>query len=404
MKTFETSLVLMFAASLAYAADPNVVTREASGQAAIVKGDEAKAVDEATKNALRTVVEQAAGVLITADTTTLNSTLVRDQVYSHASGYVKKFDVLSKKVEKGVVTVTVKAEVLTAALDKDLAAVKTLIGRLGRTRLLLVIQEQSIDNKGIAQRGEILSSRLTDSFRRDGWKIIDEKGTVAEGAMKVSSGVGTGTLDAKEIGRKTDADYIVYGSVNLRFVPPTDKGGLIAEVDSASGKQLMFYVLGDYDLSMFETRTGTNLGKIANKMSFKEMSNMRDIAKLSKSYEESASVLCTTEAPRIVSELRAPVLEFIRNRDVNGYEIAVTVDGLADFASAQEFKKALAEIKDVKEVKNRDFKGGKAQYDVSFLGTADDFGTAIGATTTFRKKRLSVTAVQNNTVEVSIAK
>ena len=403
MKTFKTNLVILFVASLAFAAEPAaVVTKEATGQAAIIKGDEARALDEATKAALRTAVEQAAGVLITADTVTLNSQLVRDQVYARASGYVKKYELVGKpKVEKGVLTVVVKAEIGTAELDKDLESVKGLIGKLARSKLLIVTQEQSIDSKGIAQRGEILSAHLVSSFRKDGWTIIDEKGTVADGAMKVSSGVGSQNLDAKEIGKKTDADYILYGSINLRFLAPAPNATIMPEVDRATGQQLVFFVVGDYDLSMFETRTGANLGKIANKMSFKAMV---DPVKLRKSYEESANLLAVTEAPRIVNELRAPVIEFIRNRDINGYQIAVSVLGLADYAAAQEFKQALGAVKDVKEVKSRDFKAGVAQYTVSFQGTADDFGNAIGAETTFRKKKLSVTGVQDNMVEVSIAK
>ncbi|MBS1153344.1 MAG: hypothetical protein H6Q89_5042, partial [Myxococcaceae bacterium] len=124
MKTFQTCLLVLLAASLALAAEPTVITKEATGQAAVAKGGEQKAYDEAVKLALRSAVEQASGVLVTADTVTLNSQLVRDQVYARASGYVKKFDVVSKKVEKGVVTVVIKADVGTAELDKDLEAVK----------------------------------------------------------------------------------------------------------------------------------------------------------------------------------------------------------------------------------------------------------------------------------------
>jgi hypothetical protein len=406
MKTLKSSLVGLLFASLALAAEAPTVIQEATGQAAIVKGDELKAKDEAIKNALRTAVEQAAGVLITSDTVTLNSQLVRDRVYSKSSGYVKNHSVVSQKAEKGVLTVVVKAEVLTSQLDKDLESVRDLVKKISHSRLLIVTQEQAIDNKGIVQRSEILSAKLVSAFRNDGWKIKDEKSTVFDGAMKVSSGVGTGQLDAKEIGRKSDVDYILYGSINMRFLAPTPGSGFVPEVDSLTGKQLIFFVVGDYELSIFETRTGTNLGKTANKMAFKAGGGdfIKEAAKFSKGYEESANVLSGMEAPRIVNELRTHVIEFIRNRDVNGYELDVVVKGLSDFAAAQDFKKALAAMKDVKEVRSRDFKGGVAQYEVSFLGNAEDFSNAIGSTTSFQKKTVKVSGMEHNTVEVSIGK
>ncbi len=401
MKFLKIAILSLALAVSAWAAEANVVTKEATGQAAITAGDE-KAYEEAKNNALRTAVEEAAGVLLQADTLTLNSQLVQDRVFANTTGYVKKFEILEKKKDKGVVTVKVKADVGTAELDKDLQAVKGIIARLGRNKLIVVIQEQAVDDKGNVTKGELLATILTDQFKKDGWKLIDEKGTGAgtSESIKISSGSGIGILDAKEIAKKTDADYIVYGTVNFRYIPPSG-GGLIPEKNE-KGEQLLFLVTGEYDLSMFETRTGAQLAKVAGKF---DQTNMQSKGKIQagKSYAQTAHDYCKADSPRITGELRNPVLEYLRDKDLNGWEVSMTVSGLADFTAADDFSKSLQSLKNVKSVKAGDFDKGKASYEVSFLGNANDLARAVGAAT-FKKKKLKVEGVKNNTVEVSVAK
>ena len=67
---------------------------------------------------------------IDADTVVVNNQLVRDQVFANTSGYVKKFDVLEKKADKGVMTVKVKADVITESLEKDIVAARDLVKRI----------------------------------------------------------------------------------------------------------------------------------------------------------------------------------------------------------------------------------------------------------------------------------
>ena len=397
MKTFKTGLMLLCAASVALAAEPapTSVTREATGQAAVTKaGGETKAYDEALKNALRAAVEETAGVLITADTATLNSILVRDQVYSRSSGYVKKFDVVSRNVAKGVITVVVKAEVLTAELDKDLQAVKGLIGRLGRTKLIIVTQEQAIDDKGISSKSEVLSSALTESFKRDGWQILDEKGGGNE--LKLAGGVAQGIPAVKDVLKTTDADYIVYGTVNFRY-HVIEIGGKDKE-----GNPVIFPVSAEYDLAMFNVRTRDQLAKVSGKFDEGQMGSKG--VKTGISYTRTSQDFCKLEAPRIITELRTPVIEYLRNASVNGSDVTLVVSGLPDLSAVDDFAAAVKTIKAVGEVKqNGDFENGKMQYTVTVVGSAMDFGKVLGKSK-YKAKALKVTAVRNNTVEVAIGK
>ncbi|HEY1332674.1 MAG TPA: hypothetical protein VGF31_00375, partial [Myxococcaceae bacterium] len=79
---------------------PAVVTKDAEGEAAIVGGNVDRAAREAKEAALRSAVEQVAGVLVSSQSLAVNSQLVSDQVYSHSAGYVRSYDVLSQTTEK----------------------------------------------------------------------------------------------------------------------------------------------------------------------------------------------------------------------------------------------------------------------------------------------------------------
>lgn len=156
-------------------AAPEVVTKEATGEAAIVGENEANALREATYDALRNAVEQVAGVLVSADTLTKNSQLIHDRIYAKTQGYVRKYEVLSQKREKNTLLVTVRAEVGASDLDKDLQAVQRLVSELSRRRMIIVTFESSIDERGVSTKSEVLASELTSAFKKDGWTIIDEK-------------------------------------------------------------------------------------------------------------------------------------------------------------------------------------------------------------------------------------
>jgi hypothetical protein len=61
----------------------------------------------------------------------------------------------------------------TAELDRDLQAVQALLKRLQGRRLVVLLQEQTIDEKGVTTTSGVTSTVLTDAFKRDGWTMID---------------------------------------------------------------------------------------------------------------------------------------------------------------------------------------------------------------------------------------
>jgi hypothetical protein len=309
---------------------------------------------------------------------------------------VRKYSVLSKKKDKGVMYVTVKAEVGAKMMDKDLQAVQALIARGGNRRMVLLTQEHAIDPKGVSTSSGVMATILTDAFKQDGWTIIDP--AFAAGKLKLAPGVAMSTPEAKEIGELTKADYILYGTVNFRYQAP-NTGGIAPEVD-AQGNQLMFNVTGEYDLTVFATDSGSQLAKVSGKFNTGDMgkkgSNMV-------SYERTSFDIARGHGPNVIREVRGAVVEHLRSAEQNGNRVVLSVTGLPDYKSVQDFKKAVGAIGNVKSVKPGTFGAGKAQFDVTYTGSTDDLADAIGSAS-FKRKKLSVTGVTANTLDVLVAK
>lgn len=398
MKTLKLTLLSLAFALTAFA--QTVVTKEGTGEAAIIGKDEIKAFDEAKEKALRAAVEQAAGVRIDADTVVVNNQLVRDQVFANTSGFVKKYDVLDKKVEKGVVTVKVKAEVITENLDKDIAAARDLVKRMGRPSLVIVVQEQTVpaDQKVIIN-SESVPTVLTEALKADGWDIKDAQAMNRK--LKLEGGATLGATDLKEIADLSKANYVLYGKAVMRHAPP-QKDEIVPTVD-AKGNQIMFLLSGEYDLALAATDSEEQIVKLNGKLALGFNKPGKSKIETSISYERTAFDLVKAQREEIVGPVRKAILEHFRDQTVNGKKINISVAGLDSFGAAKDFKKSIEAMKGLKEATQDGFANGKAAYRITFLGSAQDFAEQLEMAT-FKKKKVNIVSVTGNTLEVQVGK
>lgn len=394
MKTIKLTLLSVALSITAFA--QTVVTKEGTGEAAVINKDEIKAFDEAKDKALRAAVEQAAGVRIDADTVVVNNQLVRDQVFANTSGYVKKFDVLDKKVERGVMTVKVKADIISENLDKDLEAARSLVKRMGKPTLVIVIQEQTFPIGGKAiYSSESISIVLTESLKADGWDIKNDQGMNKK--LKVDGAVTLTETSAKEIADTSGANFVLYGKALMRH--QECGAGYIIPCTDAKGVQSLFMLSGEYDLTVYATDTADQITKLNGKIAMdpKLKINATD------SYERTAFDLIKARKDEIVAPVRKAILEHFRDQTVNGKKLNVSVGGLENFGAAKDFKKSIEAMKGIKEATQDGFANGKAAYRITFLGSSSDFAEVIEGST-FKKKKLNVVSVSGNTLEVQVAK
>lgn len=401
MKTLKLTLLSVALSLTAFA--QTVVTKEGSGEAAVVNKDEAKAFEEAKNNALRAAIEQASGVRIDADTTVVNNQLVRDQVFSNTSGYVKKYDVLDKKVEKGVVTVKVKADIITENLEKDVTAARDLVKRIGRPKVVILMQESTLQGDGKAViNSNTFSTVLSEAFTTDGYDLKDP--AFAAGKVRIAPGVVLQQGEAKEIGDLSKADFIVYGTATFRQQSMGAIGDTKDAASQAKGSLVdssLFLVSGEYDLSVFATRTGSSIAKISNNFAFKDPGTAIKASIVS--FERTALELARARKAEINASLRKAILEYFRNELVNGARLELAVAGLDSFTAAKDFKKSIESMKGIKEATQDSFANGKAAYRITYLGSSQDLAEQMEAAT-FKKKKINVVSVTGNTLEVQVAK
>lgn len=387
MNALKLSFVALFAAATAFA-QATVVTKEGVGEAAVIARDEQRAFEQAKENALRNAVEQAAGVRIDADTVVVNNQLVRDQVFANTSGYVKKFDLVDKKIEKGVATVKVKADVITENLDKDITAARDLVKRMGRPSIVIVVQEQTIPlNQKAIINSESLATVITESLKADGWDIKDAQAMNRK--LKLEGSATLGATELKEIADLSKANYVLYGKAVMRH----------QEVDQMLKNTPLYPITGEYDLALAATDSEDQIVKLNGKLVTSTKPGSSPVI----SYERTAFDCIKDKRDEIVTPVRKAILEHFRDQTVNGKKINVTVGGLDSFGAAKDFKKSIESIKGIKDATQDSFANGKAVYRVTFLGSAQDFAEQV-ETSTFKKKKLNVVSVSGNTLELQVGK
>jgi hypothetical protein len=380
-------------ATVAVAADtqPEFVTQVVTGEAAIVENNRDKAYQDAKNAALREAVEQVVGVMVSSDTLTSNSQLISDRIFTNSAGYVRKHDILEKKEERGVMKVTVRAEVGTAQLDKDLQTVQALVRRLGSSRLLIVLQEQSISPDKVILSSSHMTQALTEAFQQDGWRIIDP--AFAAGKLEVASGISLLNPDKKVIQDLRAADYVITGMVTLRH---ESVDGLFP------GLKNYFPVSGEWELAVFSTDSGTRLSHQSGK--FDSTTKGGAIGALTVSYDRTAFSIVKKDGKAVVAQVRKAVVDHLLKAEQNGKAVVVTVTGLQDYAAVRGFKKVLAgAVTGLKDVKQGDFTKGRATFDVIFVGTTDNLAEAVSGKT-YKGKKISVTGVTGNTLEITLAR
>lgn len=390
MNTMRSTAIFLLIATAAFAAD-KVQTVQASGEAAIVGADvqaKVKAREQAKKTGLRNAVETASGTMVTAFSLTRDNTLVSDRIFSNAQGYVKNVRDEKYAEKDGIVSYTATVDVHSGAIEKDLMAIRELVRSLHGKKLVIVLQEQSIDTKGTVISSGVMTQVLTDAFKNDGWIVLDP--AFAAGKLQLASGVGRDKLDKKEIGDLSKADYILYGQTNFRHQEPGPftKG--------------IYLVAGEWTLQVFETATGSQLAQLAGKFDM-DLKKLTGDKKPLVSYERTSYELARSESTSIIGQTRGAVYKYLANARQNGSRLVLEVVGLEDLGQVEDFKVVLADRTGVSEVGEPDFADGRAKFEVTYVGSTSDLARQF-IRTTFQKKKVKVTGKTNNLVQLTVAK
>jgi len=202
----------------------------ADGVGAVTAGNQAKARDEAMRDAMRKAIEQAVGTLISSETIVENFQLLSDKIYTQTSGYVRSYQVVSEGAEGELYRIKIKAEVSLSQIKNDLAAIGLLLEAKHMPRMMVMIAEQNV--------GEVIlhywwnpqaasvdlgtaENALISEFQEKGFHFIDPEAVKKE--IKVGKAFRAEDLtdqQVKTLGAQADADVVIFGKALAKLSGP----------------------------------------------------------------------------------------------------------------------------------------------------------------------------------------
>ena len=382
-------LTLGMAAAGPVRADGGVQSTEAVGQAAIEGNDLASARERARDDALRNCVQQVATTVVTAASETDQAQLLSDRIYSHSTGYVRKFAAVEDRQDGNTWVTRLRCEVSEGKLDEDLMAFGIAYRRAGMPRVLVLIAEQSIEatqatgwwqGGGNAADLRVVENAFLDRMEKSGFTFVDAE--VLQGKVKLESiGADPNVQQAREIGVKAGAELVVVGRAIAKPVGQLEVpgGALYASVANVSARAVR-----------------TDTGEV---VAVAELTG-----KAGKGFEQAtAGRSALSEAGhQLAAELFAKIGRVWTREQSGQRHIAMVVRGVDDYARLAAFQAAIASgVRGVKDVQERSMEDGRAELDVTVAGTSQAFATEL-ATRKLKGFAVKVKKVTANAVEVEL--
>jgi hypothetical protein len=221
------------------AAEPASSPPIAQARTVVARGEGAS-LDLAVRSALRRAVEQAVGVQVTATTTVDRFEVVRNEIVSHAEGYVSRYRVVRQgTADNGATFAEIEAEVDGGRIRDNADAIRSLLAMAGHPRVIVLSFDEGFDAvSGILPEFVALRDAAADILRdRFGFATIDTKAMPRRGAVQ-------GRPQAITAARETKADYVILvalsrasrlGGAELSMEAVKIADGTVIARDSASG-------------------------------------------------------------------------------------------------------------------------------------------------------------------------
>ena len=361
---------------------------KAVGYGTIYNNNKSTARDKAIEDAQRKAVEQAMGTMISSETLMKNFQLINDRILSLASGYIETYTVISQKEADNEMIVEILAVVGTHKLNDSIQAIKNLIRRMGKPKMMILIAEQSIYEEGqtSAQKtsGQVVLSAtslgvaenaLIEFFRAKGFEFIDRQAIagqieVADPIMLVND-----QERVKRIANLTDAQVVIFGQAQARV------GGQVHDIYS-----------GQANISLRALKADTG-EIIAASNEHTAVPFVDPSTANSKALSEAAKKISQKLMDQILKQWQSEA-SGIRN-------VFLVIKG-ANYAEIKQFRSWLPKyVRGVKSVNQRDVQDGVAELEIEIQGSAQDLADSLSEKV-FLEKTIEVLSLSSNKVGVEM--
>ncbi len=366
-----------------FAKDKNEVEVVVTGEAAIYNGDKIQAKDKAVEAALRNAVEQAVGTFVSSETMVQNYEVLSDKIYSHAKGYVKHYKILETSDDGKAVTVKIKAVVSTKKLEGDIEAIKILLRRMEKPRVLVMIAEKNVGQEGFVcwwcSGGNTLDVNITentiiDYFSKKGFHMVDRRIQVTNAVANIDNS------QAKKIADQTDAEVVIVGKA------VANDAGVVAGTQMHSGQ-------ANISVRVLKVDNGDI---IATSNAHGAFIHIDPATAGTKALEKAAKKLSEDLMKKILDAWQA------QTSGVN--KVVLVIKGIRKYAYLSKLKNALVnQIRGVADVVERSMKNGVARLQVELKGSTRDLATELSSKGLGGYK-VKIDEVTQDTLAITISK
>ena len=361
---------------------------KAKGYGTIYDNNKAAARDKAIEDAQRKAVEQAMGTMISSESVTKNFQLISDRILSLSSGYIEKYRVISKKEIDGEVEVEIAAIVGMSKLNDSVQAIKNLIRRMDRPKIMVLIAEQSIREEGqqlSEKRGgnAVLSSTslgvvenvLIEFFRAKGFDFVDRQALAGQIEIADPLTLVNDKERIKKIANLTDAQVAIFGQAQARNT------GEVQGIYS-----------GQANISLRALKTDT--GEIIAATNAHAAVPFVD--------PSTANTKALSEAAKKISQkLMDQILSQWQSESSGSRSICLVIKGVK-YADVKKLRSWLTKyVRGVKSVHQRYVKDGIAELDLDIQGSAQNLADELSEKK-FQKKTIEVLDLLPNKVSIEL--
>ena len=344
----------------------------ATGKAA---GADDKARDEAIAQALRTAVEEACGVFLTAQAKTDDYKAVYDKVIANAVGYVREHKVDSVTVEQGVTVAKVRTRVSTRKFEQDWASIAHTVHQENNPRVVVAIVEAVHEAAGgpsyeVKENGKVMTS--VESFLLSKGIQLMDAGT-AEKARKrdVLLAAIKDDVDAvASLGARFSADVVVVGKAVSKF-----------------GKELKIagQTMYQYTASLNVRVVQSDSARVLAVESFGPIT----VNTMQRGGEDKAlDKLATDCAPKLL----ASVIEAWRKRANVSKTVELSITGM-DFNRWKTFREEASKIRGVQNIRLREITQDVASIDIEYRYDNEGLADRLSE---LKSVKLKVTEITSN--------
>lgn len=316
--------------------------------------------DDALKQALRKALEQGAGTQIAAFSQVENYTLIRDTIYSRASGIVSDYRIVKgpSEVPGGTWEVTIEAQVRQSAVAETWGEVQNVLDQLGRPKIMVWIDER-ID--GQLQKSSVVESRIEELFVKAGFDLV-----AREAVDSIRRREAQDAAEEKNWAKQARIAKDAGAHIFIRGYANANQAGL----EDLYGVPAAFYNC-DVSAKIYATDTGK---LIASESIPATRRGVRSRRSFSPQAARTALVSATFprkkigREPALAVRLFESAMEQWSTQISAGGEIVLEVEGMT-FKAFVTVRRALGELKNVRKV-DGDFTKGTGVYRIQAQMTA----------------------------------